>query len=145
MSKYKILPYSYEQANKLNVVIVPSTNPKKKIDVYKKVEVPPLKYSSLKQKADKKEKEKKGTKRIKAPLGYLPPTLYSKPGKNIKNPIGSKKVASIGAYGYPDYPTYMKTEGKEYADEKRRLYQTRHKGEDKKKDTPGYYAWHILW
>ena len=35
MSKYKILPYTILQAKKLKVMIVPSKNPKKKIDVYK--------------------------------------------------------------------------------------------------------------
>jgi hypothetical protein len=93
MSKYKILPYSYDQAKKLDVVILPSSNPKKKIDVFK----------------------------------------------------DSKKVASIGAYGYPDYAYHMKTEGKAYADERRRLYRLRHKGEDKKKGTPGFFSWYLLW
>ena len=32
---YKILPYSFEQADKLNVEIKPSTNKNKKIDVFK--------------------------------------------------------------------------------------------------------------
>ena len=32
---YKITDYSYNQAKKLNVQIKPSTNKKKKIDVYK--------------------------------------------------------------------------------------------------------------
>lgn len=35
MSNYKIQPYSYQQAKKLNVKIKPSSNPKKKIDVFK--------------------------------------------------------------------------------------------------------------
>jgi hypothetical protein len=93
MSKYKILPYSYDQAKKLDVVILPSSNPRKKIDVYK----------------------------------------------------DSKKVASIGAINNLDYPYYMKIEGKAYADERRRLYRLRHKGEEKRKGKPGYYSWYILW
>ena len=32
---YQILPYSYQQAKRLNVFIRPSENPKKKVDVYK--------------------------------------------------------------------------------------------------------------
>ena len=32
---YKIQKYTYDQAKKLNVQIKPSSNPKKKIDVYK--------------------------------------------------------------------------------------------------------------
>jgi hypothetical protein len=114
MSKYQILPYSYEQAKKYDVVILPSSDPKKKIDVYQKVDVPPLKYSDSKK-------------------------------KKIKNPVGSKKVASIGAYGYPDYPTYMKTEGKAYADERRRLYKARHNSTRMKKGSASWWADRILW
>jgi len=36
MTKYKIKPYSYEQAKKIGVDIEPSTNPKYKIDIYTK-------------------------------------------------------------------------------------------------------------
>lgn len=32
---YKITQYSYDQARRLGVIIKPSTNPKKKIDVFK--------------------------------------------------------------------------------------------------------------
>jgi hypothetical protein len=35
MSSYRILPYSQEQAKKIGVIIKPSTNPKKKVDVFK--------------------------------------------------------------------------------------------------------------
>lgn len=33
---YKITPYTYEWAKKLNLIIYPSRNPKKKIEVYNK-------------------------------------------------------------------------------------------------------------
>ena len=141
MSKYQILPYSYEQAKKYDVVILPSSDPKKKIDVYQKVDVPPLKYSSRPEKI----KKPVNSKKIKAPLGDVPPSLYSNPTKKIKNPVGSKKVASIGAYGYPDYPTYMKTEGKAYADERRRLYKARHNSTRMKKGSASWWADRILW
>jgi len=36
MTKYKIKPYSYEQAKKIGVIIKPSPNPKYKIDIYTK-------------------------------------------------------------------------------------------------------------
>jgi len=39
MSLYKIKPYSYEQAKKLNVTIKPSHLASKKIDVFKKGEL----------------------------------------------------------------------------------------------------------
>ena len=64
---YKIKDYSYQQAVKLGVEIKPSTNPKKKIDVYK----------------------------------------------------NSKKIVSIGAMGYNDYPTYLEMGYNKAADVKK--------------------------
>jgi len=57
----------------------------------------------------------------------------------------NKKVASIGATGYKDYATYIQEKGKEYADKRKKAYRARHKGEEKKIGSPGYYAWFILW
>ena len=56
-----------------------------------------------------------------------------------------KKLASIGAEGMSDYPTYMKTKGKQYADERRRLYRIRHGKTMDKVGSPSYYAARILW
>ena len=56
-----------------------------------------------------------------------------------------KKVASIGQFGAGDYPTYMKTKGKAFARERRRLYRIRHAGENMDTGSPGFYAWHLLW
>lgn len=83
---YVITEYSRQQARKLGVELRPSSNPKKKIDVYK----------------------------------------------------DGKKIASIGDINYSDYGTYLKTKGKAYADERRRLYRIRHKGENN-------YSLKILW
>lgn len=83
---YRITDYSRNQARKLGVSIRLSSNPKKKLDVYKN-----------------------GT-----------------------------KVASIGATGYGDYGTFLETKGISYADERRRLYRIRHKGENN-------YSLKILW
>tara|TARA_R110001592_G_scaffold122049_2_gene328398 strand:- start:736 stop:1023 length:288 start_codon:yes stop_codon:yes gene_type:complete len=75
------------------------------------------------------------------------------PSENLTKKIDvykdNKKVASIGAKGYMDYPTYTKLKGKEYADIRRKLYYGRHANE-KVKDkegnyTPSYYAKKILW
>jgi len=53
-----------------------------------------------------------------------------RPSKNPKKKIDvyrmGTKIASIGQAGYKDYPTYLKTEGKEVAEERRRLYHIRH-------------------
>ena len=36
-------------------------------------------------------------------------------------------ITSVGDNRYADYPTYIKTMGKEYADKRRLLYHVRHK------------------
>jgi hypothetical protein len=91
---YKITQYTKEKAKKLGVIISPSTNPVKKIDVF----------------------DKRG-----------------------------KFLCSIGASNYADYPTYIKTKGKEYADRRRALYKIRHNGDRHIKGTPGYFADQLLW
>jgi len=60
----------------------------------------------------------------------------------IKN---GKIIASIGAKGYGDFPTFMKTHGKTYARERRRLYKIRHRKDLTRKNSNGYYADKILW
>jgi hypothetical protein len=47
-------------------------------------------------------------------------------GKKIDVFKKGEKIASIGALGMMDYPTYTKTKGKEFADERKRLYHIRH-------------------
>lgn len=56
-----------------------------------------------------------------------------------------KKIASIGAIGYLDYPSYIKTKGKEYADSRRILYKLRHNKDRKIVGSNGYWADKILW
>ena len=95
---YKILPYSLEQAKKINVVIKPSTNSLKKIDVFK----------------------------------------------------NGNKVASIGAIGMNDYPTYVQLEKKGvvekgHAKKRRELYKNRHEKDRKVPGSAGWYADKILW
>jgi hypothetical protein len=56
-----------------------------------------------------------------------------------------EKLASIGALGMGDYPTFMQTKGKEYAEVRRRLYKDRHEKDRHKRGTAGYYADQLLW
>ena len=56
-----------------------------------------------------------------------------------------KKVASIGAKGYKDFPTYKKEKGLAFAEERRRLYKERHEKDRHKKGSAGFYADKILW
>lgn len=56
-----------------------------------------------------------------------------------------EKLASIGALGMGDYPTFMRTKGEEYAKVRRRLYKDRHEKDRHKRGTAGYYADKLLW
>jgi hypothetical protein len=56
-----------------------------------------------------------------------------------------KKLASIGALGYGDYPTFMEKKGKEFADQKRKNYKQRHEKDRHKRGSAGFYADQILW
>lgn len=94
---YSITQYTRSKARKHGVTVKRSTNPKKKLDVYKRVN---------------------GT---------------------------MKKVASIGATGYGDYPTFMRKEGKQSANKHRRRYKIRHEKDRHRVGTPGYYADKLLW
>ena len=65
-----------------------------------------------------------------------------KAGKKIDVFQKGSLVASIGATGYSDFPTYTKEKGKAYADERRRLYKIRH---SKNNGIAGKLASEILW
>lgn len=56
-----------------------------------------------------------------------------------------KKLASVGAIGMNDYPTYKATRGSKYASTRRRLYKIRHRKDRSVPGTAGYYADKILW
>jgi hypothetical protein len=56
-----------------------------------------------------------------------------------------KKVASVGARGYRDFPTFMKLNGKKYAQTRRRLYKMRHEKDRHVKGSRGFYADKLLW
>lgn len=90
---YTITKYTRDQAKLLGVTVKHSTNPAKKLDVYK----------------------------------------------------DGVKVASCGATGYNDYPTFWKKCGKKVADEHRRRYKQRHEKDRHVVGTPGYYADKLLW
>ena len=71
-------------------------------------------------------------------------------GKKIDVFKKGKKVASVGAIGYKDYPTYMNLEKrgyveKGYAKKRRNLYRIRHKKDRNAKGSAGYYADRLLW
>lgn len=51
-------------------------------------------------------------------------------------------ITSVGDRRYNDYPTYVKTMGKSYADKRRELYHIRHKKDSK---PAGQLARLLLW
>jgi len=72
-----------------------------------------------------------------------------KPSQNKNKKIDVFKngelIASIGAIGYSDYPTYIKEHGLEYANKRRKLYRIRHKDDLNNKSGNGYWVNKILW
>lgn len=73
-------------------------------------------------------------------------TVKPSSNKNKKIDVFSKdgkKIASIGARGMMDYPNYIKRDGIEYANERRRLYRIRHKKDLNQGN--GYWASALLW
>jgi hypothetical protein len=56
-----------------------------------------------------------------------------------------KKLASVGAYGMNDYPTFMKKRGEKYAKTRRRLYKIRHTKDRKIRGSRGWFADKLLW
>jgi hypothetical protein len=68
-------------------------------------------------------------------------SLSDKKDKKIDVFKDGKYLKSIGAKGMMDFPTWEKEKGKEYAEERRRLYHQRHQ-----KDTLGeLLARWLLW
>jgi hypothetical protein len=70
-------------------------------------------------------------------------------GKKLDVYRGNEKVASVGAIGYKDYPTYMELERKNKvpagtAKKKRKAYKARHVHRYKR-GTNAWYADKLLW
>ena len=55
----------------------------------------------------------------------------------------NKKIGSVGALGYKDYPTYIKQKGLVYANKRRDLYKIRHKNDIGYGN--GKLAYQLLW
>jgi hypothetical protein len=77
-----------------------------------------------------------------------------KPSQNKTKKIdvfkGGKKVASVGARGMNDYPTYMDLEKKGKAEKgtankRRKLYKIRHRKDKDVKGSAGFFADKLLW
>jgi hypothetical protein len=57
----------------------------------------------------------------------------------------NQKIASIGANGMNDYPTYIQKNGLKYANTRRRLYKIRHNKDRHIKWSNGWLADKLLW
>jgi len=69
-----------------------------------------------------------------------------KPSSNRNKKIDVyKKVATIGANGMNDYPTYIKKNGIQFAKTRRRLYKIRHEKDRHVKFSNGWFADKLLW
>lgn len=71
--------------------------------------------------------------------------LSTKKGKKIDVFKNDKLIASVGALGYSDFPTYQKNYGLDYACKRRKLYKIRHNGDRKVVGSNGYWADQLLW
>ena len=75
--------------------------------------------------------------------------LQVKPSNNKTKKIdifkNNKKIASVGANGMNDYPTYIKKRGIKYAKTRRRLYRKRHEIDRHVKWSNGWLADKLLW
>jgi hypothetical protein len=67
------------------------------------------------------------------------------PSKKIDVFKKGKKVASVGAAGMNDYPTFRRTRGEAYASRRRRYYKQRHEKDRHRVGSAGYYADKLLW
>jgi hypothetical protein len=72
------------------------------------------------------------------------PSKYKLKKLDVYTP-GGKYITSVGQKGYNDYGTYIIQSGKAYADTRRRLYKLRHSKDRTVKNSPGYYAYKLLW
>ena len=68
-----------------------------------------------------------------------------KKDKKIDVYIKNKLIASVGANGMNDFPTYIKKRGLKYAKTRRRLYKIRHEKDRHEKWTNGWLADKLLW
>jgi len=75
--------------------------------------------------------------------------LRVKPSTNKTKKIDvykhNKKIASVGANGMNDYPTYIQKCGIKYAKTRRRLYKKRHEKDRHLKWSNGWLADKLLW
>ena len=81
----------------------------------------------------------------KAKMYGLTVKTSMKKGKKIDVYKDGDYIASIGSIDFSDYPTYLISHNKEYAENRKRLYRCRHSKDNLVKMTPGWLAYNLLW
>lgn len=66
-------------------------------------------------------------------------------GKKIDVIKNDEVIASVGAIGYSDYPTYVNSHGLDYANKRRKLYRIRHHNDRNLYNSNGFWADRLLW
>lgn len=64
---------------------------------------------------------------------------------DVFDSIDEQYITSIGDIRYGDYPTYLKTRGKEFADKRRNAFHKRFKTDSISPYTNIYYSSKLLW
>lgn len=84
------------------------------------------------------------TQRLAKALGVTVKPSAKKAKKIDVYDAKGKLICSIGAAGLGDYPTYLLTD-KTLAEKKRKAYIARHAKDLSVPNTPGFYAYELLW
>lgn len=71
--------------------------------------------------------------------------LSTKATKKLDVLRDGKVIASIGGLGYADYPTFIKSHGVKYANERRKAFYQRHAKSISVKHSPAWFAAELLW
>ena len=71
--------------------------------------------------------------------------VFRKEGKGKGKNKTMKKIASVGAAGMNDFPTYIQKKGLAFAKTRRRLYRMRHERDRHIKGSRGWLADQLLW
>ena len=69
----------------------------------------------------------------------------TKPDKKIDVFRNGEKIASVGAFGMNDYPTFIRKRGITFAKTRRKLYKQRHERDRHIKWSNGWLADKLLW
>ena len=82
--------------------------------------------------------------RAKARALHVEVRPSTRKGKKIDVFKNGKKVASVGAMGYNDFTTFSR-QNKSKAASRRKAYWSRHRKDEHRSGSPGFYAAHLLW